>query len=159
MRCTQEYPLFGGRHLCTGLRVTFTLQSHSQTVQFHTELSVNHNQQFSDAILLQSTHSDAYRKCSYFHTPSSCASGIFNIKSILDGSRRIICCIYCCTASVLSISSNGSSGHRLKSCCNNNHTILSKFYFHSIIVLQCLWVMHNYCLQRATTDIHSFLHL
>ena len=37
---------------------------------------------------------------------------------MFDGSRRICCWIYCCTASVLSISSKGSSGQRLKSCYN-----------------------------------------
>lgn len=56
-----------------------------------------------------------YLKCSYFQTPSSCDSGIVSIASIFDGSFLISCCIYCCTANVLSITSNGSSGQRQKS--------------------------------------------
>lgn len=56
-----------------------------------------------------------YLKCSYFQTPSSWVSGIVNIASMFDGSFLINCCINCCTANVLSISSNGSSGQRQKS--------------------------------------------
>lgn len=56
-----------------------------------------------------------YLKCSYFQTPSSCDSGIVSIASIFDGSFLISCWMYCCTANVLSISSNGSSVHRQKS--------------------------------------------
>lgn len=56
------------------------------------------------------------RKCSYFQTPSSCASGGVRICSIFVGSLRICCWMYCWTANVLSISSNGSSGHLQKSC-------------------------------------------
>lgn len=56
-----------------------------------------------------------YRKCSYFQTPSSCDSGIVRMTSILAGSFLMSCWMYCCTARVLSISSNGSSGQRLQS--------------------------------------------
>lgn len=60
-----------------------------------------------------------YLKCSYFQTPSSCDSGIVNITSMFDGSFLISCCMYCCTANVLSISSNGSSGQLHQSCVND----------------------------------------
>lgn len=60
-------------------------------------------------------YADSHLKCSYFHTPSSCDSGIVRIASIFDGSFFISCWMYCWTAKVLSISSNGSSGHRQKS--------------------------------------------
>lgn len=66
-------------------------------------------------------------KCSYFQTPSSCPSGMVKINSIFDGSFLINCCMYCCTANVLSISSNNSSGQRQKSCEKGK-----EFVFHSV---------------------------
>lgn len=56
----------------------------------------------------------AHLRCSYFQTPSSCESGGVNMVSILLGSTRICCWINSWTARVLSISSNGSSGHLRK---------------------------------------------
>lgn len=50
-----------------------------------------------------------YLKCSYFQTPSSCDSGMVKIASMFAGSFLMSCWMYCCTAKVLSISSNGSS--------------------------------------------------
>lgn len=58
----------------------------------------------------------AHLRCSYFQTPSSCPSGGVKIWATFAGSWQICCWMNCCTTSVLSISSNGSSGHRLKSC-------------------------------------------
>ena len=72
-----------------------------------------------------------YRRCSYFQTPSSCVSGAVRITSTSWGSLpndsiikqfynylqplflhlRMVCCIYCWTARVESISSKGSSTH------------------------------------------------
>ena len=53
-----------------------------------------------------------YLRCSYFQTPSSCESGALRISSIAVKSFLMSCWMYCCTAKVLSISSNNSSGQR-----------------------------------------------
>lgn len=118
MRGTQEYPLFGGCHLCACTWHAMRLKPNGQSIQFHAKLPARR----ADYVIGECLHAQrkksetlSYLKCSYFHTPSSCPSGMVRINSIFDGSFLINCCMYCCTAKVLSISSNDSSGQRQKS--------------------------------------------